>query len=992
MIPVKPGLHARHSIKPCTSDTPLPYPPAFRARRAAPRVDPALTPPDAPLQASLPLGFTGHVVCIGASAGGLDALERFFDACPADSSAAYVVVQHLSPDHKSMMASLLARHTPMPVTVVENDMAIRADHVYLIPPGAIMHASPGQLHLQPKNPRGLTLPIDIFLASAAEAFGRRAVGVILSGTGSDGSRGAVAVNAAGGFLVAQKPDTAKFDGMPRSLIGTGLADAVLAPQDIPARLVQLFGATPATGLAADAPAAPLDQDQALDRIFHLLRALGGIAFQDYKPATVMRRIERRMQVRHAHGLASYVALLDADPDEVLTLRRELLIPVTSFFRDPDTFEALATTVVRRIVAESGTSDTVRVWCAGVSTGEEPYSVAMLFLEEFERARRWPALKVFATDVDPGSLDTAGNGLYPESAAAEIAPGRLERFFSRQDDRIMVKTELRQCMVFARHNLLEDPPFTRMDLVVCRNVLIDFRSEAQQRALHTLKYAVNPGGCLLLGSSESLGADAGGFRALDARNKLFQRTGYVGPLATERLASANGKLARAQRVPPVRQPARPREATRVDAGMSALLERYAPPAILLNAAHQALHLYGAVQPYLRMKAGQASLELSRILPDTLAPVASALVYKAMRDMAGISTDAVRATLADGAQRALRLTALPVPGNDDGPLTLLCIEEAGVPASVADAEHANLDAETMEHVKLLERELAATRASLQVSIEELETANEELQSVNKELNTVNAEFQEKMLILNRLNADLDSMGKASGVATVFVDSKLRLTRFNPDATRIFKLRDGDLGRRLDDFAHNLDYPALIADLEHTLRTNQALEREVASLDGATTYLMRLLTYTVPSSGEAGAVATFDDIGPLRHAERLQAVLDALPEHIAVLAEDGTILLVNEAWRAFARDNGDPGLARSGPGTNYLGASVPAPPKGDAAGDAAMEGVRRVLDGSATNFSIEYPCHSPEAQRWFLMHAAVLGGQTAYRAVVSHVDITAWHGGGR
>jgi two-component system CheB/CheR fusion protein len=341
----------------------------------------------------------------------------------------------------------------MPVTVVEDDTPIEADHVYLIPPAALMHVTMGRLHLTPKNPRGLTLPIDIFLSSLAEVYGRHAVGVILSGTGTDGTRGAVAINAAGGFLLSQEPESAKFDGMPRSVIATGIVDAILPAEELPLRLIAHINNVPYKEVEPTVKVIPyvtMTNDEVLSVILQLLHQIGGIDFSDYKPATVMRRIERRMQVRHTPELYQYLDRLENDRGEVITLRREMLISVTSFFRDPETFALLAEKVIAPMVAEKQGNDTIRVWVAGTATGEEAYTIGMLFIEAFEREQRWPNLKIFATDVDQQCVETAGVGQYPESAAAELSPERLERFFVKKGDNFVIKNDLRQCIVFARH--------------------------------------------------------------------------------------------------------------------------------------------------------------------------------------------------------------------------------------------------------------------------------------------------------------------------------------------------------------------------------------------------------------------------------------------------------------------------------------------------------------------------------------------------------------
>lgn len=948
-----------------------------------------------------------YVVGVGASAGGLEALERFFQGCPVDTGATFVVVQHLSPDHKSMMGDLLGRHTRMPVIMVEDDMGLAPDHVYLIPPGAVMHATHGHLHLRPKNPRGLTLPIDIFFSSLADVYGPFAIGIILSGTGTDGTRGATAINAAGGLVLAQDPESAKFDGMPRSAIATGIIDAVLPAEELARRVLSHLHRQPIGSLSAPPglmPSSPLTTEEAYASILALLEQVGGIDFHDYKPATLLRRMERRMQVRSAADLGAYLGILEFDRNEILTLRREILISVTSFFRDPETFEVLRELVIAPLVAGKNAQETIRVWSAGVATGEEVYTLGMLFLEEFERQRRWPNLKIFATDVEVRSVEMASMGQYPESAAAELTPERLERFFTKSGNNFAVKNDLRQSVVFARHNLLADPPFTRMDLVVCRNVLIYFNPVAQHRALRSLQYGMNPEGYMLLGSSESLSGNGEGMRVLNAHHKLFQRVGPAawvdrGP-ATPQLRSVTGRFGL------TRRPPRLADNLVIDTATTTLLARFVPPAILVNGAHEAVHMFGDVQKYIRIRPGSASLELNRILPDPLVPIASALLYKAARDNTALLSDLVHLRLEDGAERFLRLHAQPLELQGEERFLLLCIEEHELPGGGQGAAAVDVDSTTLERVTILERELGATRESLQATIEELETSNEELQatneelmssneelqssneelqSVNEELNTVNAEFQEKLLAINRINADMDSMARAAGVATVFVDAELHLTRFSPDAVSIFKVREGDLGRRLDDFAPQLRYPDLMDDLETTMRTGRPHERQVTSLDGRKFYLARILPYAVPSSTLRGAVATFVDVTAFRDAERLQRIIDALPEHVALVEPDGTIALVNAAWRRFALANGDPELTSSGPGANYLRACQPTHPiDGEMAAKAAF-GLKCVLEGSLQAFSMEYPCHSPTEKRWFVMNAAPITGP-GFGAVVSHVNVTA------
>lgn len=730
------------------------------------------------------------VVAIGASAGGLDALERLFTHLPSNSGAAYVVIQHLSPDHKSIMDSLLARYTEMPVLTVTNDMPIEANTVYLIPPGAMMHVDGNHFRLTPKFRRVLNLPIDVFFQSLALQFKSRSVGVVLSGTGSDGTRGAGSINEAGGLLLAQAPESAKFDGMPRSVISTGLVDAILPIEEMAERITQhvLNSSTDTRSFTRPLEIHSTEEqiETSLRDILRLLRQAAGINFEDYKPGTVTRRIERRMAVRQVNTLEDYLELLQKDRTELLTLRRELLIPVTSFFRDTEAFDTLKRQVIEPLLASKSSGESIRVWCAGVSTGEEAYSVAMLFLEAFEEAKHWPSLKIFATDVEQLNIDTASAGVYPESIMAETTHQQLDRFFTKRGTQYVVKNELRQCIVFARHNLLSDPPFTKMDLVICRNVLIYFRNSAQQRVLRRMQYALSPNGHLFLGSSESLGSLQTDFHTVSARYKIWRliRASKT-PLGLESNLTQSYAADTLPRKPSGNLLWRTRTQTAMQRGYQTLLQAFAPPtAILVNANLELVHSFGDANRYLTMREGQASLEINRILPDLLVPVATALLFKTMRESVSTSSDIVYLPSAtpeeNNSRQGIRLSAWPVPQAPEGDpetLTLLVFEEVHA-ASGTTETNVNVQLENSERMEMLQHELAATRESLQATIEELETSNEELQatneemmasneelqssneelqSVNEELNTVNAEYQEKIDILNRVNADLDSLAK-------------------------------------------------------------------------------------------------------------------------------------------------------------------------------------------------------------------------------------------
>lgn len=948
--------------------------------------------------------FDAHVVAIGASAGGLDALERLFAALPANTGAAFVVIQHLSPDHKSMMDNLLARHTRMPVQVATHGMPLASDQLFLIPPATQMTLAGGRLHLAPKPEHGLSLPIDVFFRSMAGEIGARAVAVVLSGTGSDGARGVPLVNEEGGLVLVQSPASARFDGMPRAAIATGLADAVLPPEELATRLVEYLSSPPPLaplmpGQRTHAPEAHLS---ALDQVLAAVQSASGIDFREYKPGTVIRRIERRMQVRHCRQVADYLACLQTDANEVATLRRELLIPVTRFFREPEAFEQLGREVIPELVQRHGNDEPIRVWVAACATGEEAYSIAILFAEACERLQRWPQLKIFATDIEQEYLEYASAGLYPEAIAAEVSPARLERHFTHRGGSYAVRNELRGQMIFARHNLIDDPPFTRMDLVSCRNMLIYLQPRAQDAAVSRLHYALAADGVLFMGPSETLGALHEDFVTLSARNKLYRvQRRARGVVSTD----GGARAAATRRVPPRRAPAGPDDSLQ-QAALRLLLDEHAPPALLVGPDRTLVHVFGAGRRHLRIPSGDASLDVTALLPPPLAATAAAMVHATLKDGAERRSHPVELVEAGKTERLrLRVRAVePAPGgarHAAGGVLLLFEPEADTLLTGGPLPPAGVD--LAAHIDTLERELAATRANLQTTIEELETANEELQatneeliaaneelqstneelqSVNEELITVNAEYQEKVDVLNRVNADLENVARATSIPTLFVDESLKLSRFTPEATQLFKIVASDVGRSIEDFANLLEWPEFFSELRRTLREGTVIQHEVADRGGRW-YLARIQPYAQSPQSQRRAVVSFIDVTRLKDAQRLQAVLDALPEHVAVLDPAGRITMVNAAWRRFAQENGDRDLARTGPGSSYL--DVCAGPQDEDA-RRAHDGLSDVLSGRAERFSLRYPCHSPDEQRWFLMHAARMPGQQG-GAVVSHVNITAF-----
>ncbi|OYV00395.1 MAG: chemotaxis protein CheR, partial [Burkholderiales bacterium PBB5] len=764
-------------------------------------------------------GAQAWVVAVGASAGGLEALQKFFSAVQPPTQAAFIVIQHLAPDHRSMMVELLGRHCSLPVREAAAGEPLLVDHVYLMPPAVVMTLQQARLVLAPRPQHGVSLPIDLFLRSLAGANAAHAIGVVLSGSGSDGAAGSAALRAAGGYVMAQTPESARFDSMPRSVMAATTVDAVLPPEALAAQVLALT-----QGRAGRLPAGPLVDaatvKPALQRLFDSLMDHASIDFGLYKLPTVTRRIERRMLVLGAASLADYADRVDASQEECEALRRELLIPVTGFFRDPAAFAAL-TEVLREQIRQLPPGRTLRLWSAGCATGEEAYSLAIAALEACAAEGRWPGVKVFATDVDPAVLAVGSTGSYPAGSAEGLTPERLARHFVDQQDRLLVKPELRQLVLFARHNLLDDAPFTKMDVVVCRNTLIYFQAEAQERVMRRLQYALNAQGVLFLGSSESLGALQSDFQAIDSVQKLYRlmrpvltalavRDGFTRSSVALRGRRADGR-GEAMAV------GNPRL---LDTAQRQLMQAYVPLSLLVTAQRQLLHAWGPTQRYLRMPEGEPQLDAIRLLPPRLGAVAGHALHAALRERREHAAPPLPLEL-EGQMRQVRVVARPVaPEEMPEPCVLLCFEE--MPLAVHGTSERPLSEVEIDRLALVERELAEARSTLQTSIEELEAANEELQatneelmssneelqstneelqSVNEELYTVNAEYNAKLDTVSALNADLDGMSQATGIATLFVDRQQQLLRFTPEAASLFRLRPSDVGRPLADFRHPL-----------------------------------------------------------------------------------------------------------------------------------------------------------------------------------------------
>ena len=843
------------------------------------------------------------IIGMGASAGGLGAFETIFSHMPPDSDTgiAFVIVQHLDPDHKSILSELVRRYTKMRVYDVSDGMQVEPNCAYIIRPNKDLALIQGKLHLmEPSVRRGLRLPIDFFFRSLAQDRGEQSIGIILSGNGTDGTLGLRAIKEAGGMAVVQEPKSADFDGMPRSAIASGLADYVLRPEEMPAELIAYVKRT-STFKRSPTAATPADVSGWLLKILGLLRAHNGHDLTHYKQNTVRRRVERRMVVNQIDSLESYVRMLRQNPLEMDTLFRELLIGVTSFFRDAGAFEAVRDLALPAIMTERPPGQPIRVWVPGCSTGEEAYSIAMLIHEAAEKLGRDFVVQVFATDIDHESIEKARAGVYPANIAADVSPDRLSRFFAQeQKDFYRIKKTLRDQLIFAEQDVIKDPPFSKIDLISCRNMLIYMDPILQKRLIPLFHYALSSSGFLLLGNSESVGEFTNLFTIIERKWKLYRRKdltlGTMGALVLSRLPShaehpAGEGLAVETRE---KKPAL-REITE-----RMLLRNYTPACVVVNEQGEILYVHGRSGKYLELPSGDANLNLLRAAREGLKiELANALrkvigqrqpvSYENLevRTNGGYTTVNLNLELAEGAAGASNIVLvtfqevrhkkasdLPAPLTDGPP-------ESSSPPDEKDRHIAALErdlrikSETLqttieeletsnEELKSTNEELQSTNEELQSTNEELETSKEELQSVNEELVTVNTELQQKMDGLSRANNDMNNLLAGTGIGMLFVDHQLRIQRFTPATTQIINLIQTDIGRPVSDLVSNLaGYDRLGKDVEAVLDNLIPREAEVQTRNG-NWYLMRILPYRTVENVIEGAVLTFVDIGGQKRAE--------------------------------------------------------------------------------------------------------------------------------
>ena len=845
--------------------------------------------PTTPSKTKTPGLETGKfpIVGMGASAGGLEALEQFLGNIPENSGLAYVVIQHLDPTQKGMLPELLQRISKMKVLQVKDGMAVKPNCVYVIPPNKSMSILKGVLYLfEPIETRGLRLPIDFFLRSLADDRHDRGIGIIFSGMGSDGTIGLRAIKEKNGIVMVQDPTTAKYDSMPRSAIDSVIVDIVAPANELPARLIDLLKHIPIVKADLDIE---IKDKSSLEKIIILLRTFTGNDFSLYKKNTVYRRIERRMGVHKIDKITSYVHFLQENPKEAVILFKELMIGVTNFFRDTSVWEKLKETVIPNILINLQSGSLLRAWVPGCSTGEEAYSLAIVFKEAVEKIHPHGgiSLQIFATDLDNEAIETARKGLFPANIAADVAANRLNRFFVATDDGYRVNAEIREMVVFAQHNIIMHPPFTKIDILSCRNLLIYMDTELQKKLLSLFYYSINPEGILLLGSAETLGAQGSLFSPVDAKLKIYKRSDTV---IIPELFDFPASFSRTKPTDIEKQiPSKSTQNIQTLADQL-LLQHFSPAGVLVNEKGDIICISGRTGKYLEPAVGKANLNIFAMLRDGLRNEFPAAFRKAIMKKEPLILRNIQVGTNGGAQTVnvkiqwidkpetlngmVMIIFTDVPENTDtkllskGEKTLNNNKQSELEKELQHTREEMQDTleemqTSQEELKSTNEELQSTNEELQSTNEELTTSKEEMQSLNEELQTVNAELQSKVDDFSRVNNDMKNLLNSTDIATLFLDKELNIRRYTNQATKIFKLIKSDIGRPFTDQVSDLIYPELAADALEVLRTLVFIQKQIPAKDGRW-FSIRIMPYRTFDDRIDGLVITFINTSDIRQLE--------------------------------------------------------------------------------------------------------------------------------
>jgi two-component system CheB/CheR fusion protein len=823
------------------------------------------------------------VVGIGASAGGLEAIQELLRKLPDNTGMAFVIIQHLSPDYKSMLTEILCKYTMMPVLQADNGQKLERNTVYLIPPKFNIEVRNGKLVLHPYvHSRIINHPIDIFLRSLAREYEARAIAVILSGTGSDGTNGIRTIKEQGGVILVQRPETAKFDGMPRSALQTGFADISLSPQDIAAELTHI------SETISSAPSG-MTNEELLNKIYSILKQTSNVNYTYYKQTTVTRRIERRMMVNHIENLYDYVTFLNSNNEEAAALAKDVLIGVTSFFRDPECFDALKERVIRPLVESHANGPAVRVWIAGCSTGEEAYSIAILFMEAMEELNVHPVIKIFASDLDRDSVIAAGKGQYGENIIEDVSAVRLSRFFTKKNSSYIVSHELRKMVIFAPQNVFQDPPFGKLDLISCRNMMIYFQNSLQKDLFAIFHSALNDGGVLFLGRSESVSGCGDIYEPLCPNERIFTHNagGHAPKDLTVRfrVPPIDGDLAPSSAMPDV---AREKNDETNDLRLD-VLEKFLPPCLLVNEQNAICHIFGDCNSYLHFQAGKGEMNLFSMLQDELKIAVSTALKTSRDEKRRVVYEGVPVRRGKEKQVSVMLTVAPVSGSEEYAdyYAIVFMENGKAPQDEkAETYHideaaarriSNLETDlaksqtdlkkTVSELETVNEELQATNEELLTSNEELQSSNEELQSVNEELYTVNAEYQEKLGEVTSLNNDISNFLSSTMVGIIFLDDKLQIRRFTEYVAKEFSVMEQDIGRPIRFMDYNFVNIDLVGLCRQVASQLLPVETQVISASGKK-YFMRIAPYRTSQKKIIGLVLTFVDTSEqlvIEHSEK-------------------------------------------------------------------------------------------------------------------------------